>query len=149
MNKEEFLVQLREALRGNVSQAIINDNVAFYENYILQELRKNRTEEEIMRELGNPRILAQTIIDTAGLESQKKYSEFEEDEEVSTRRKVNSQRVYSGRKAKLILIAVLLILILIIVGLFVLAAKLFKIFAPFLIPLIIILLIIQLFYNRR
>ncbi len=65
MTKEEFLSEFRSALTGSVSSSLINENMNYYEDYINTELRKGRTEEDIFQELGNPRLLARTVIETA------------------------------------------------------------------------------------
>ena len=71
MSREEFLSTLREALTGEVPEAVIADNLNYYRNYLTQEMEKGRTVDEIVEEIGGPRIVAQTIIDTceAGGES--------------------------------------------------------------------------------
>lgn len=66
MTKFEFSHKLRKALSGRVSHTVVNENVAYYENYIDTEIRKGRREEEVLEELGDPRLLAKTIVDTAG-----------------------------------------------------------------------------------
>jgi len=65
MTKDDFLSELRSALSGNVSAAVINDNIGYYENFINTEIRKGATEEEVLAGLGNPRLIAKTVIDTA------------------------------------------------------------------------------------
>ena len=65
MTKEQFLSSLKEALSGNVSPSLVNENLRYYEEYIETEKRKGRTEEEVMEELGDPRLIARTITDTA------------------------------------------------------------------------------------
>ncbi|MDE7266190.1 MAG: DUF1700 domain-containing protein [Lachnospiraceae bacterium] len=61
MNREEFLRQFREALEGKVSERIISENVTYYRNYINQQINSGKSEEEVLRELGDPRLLAKTI----------------------------------------------------------------------------------------
>lgn len=61
MNREEFLRQFREALEGKVSERIISENVTYYRNYINHEVNCGKSEEEVLRELGDPRLLAKTI----------------------------------------------------------------------------------------
>ena len=58
MSREEFLTELRKALQGRVSQQAVNDNLLYYEEYILTESHKGKTEAEVIAELGNPRLLA-------------------------------------------------------------------------------------------
>lgn len=66
MGKQEFLEILRLALSGRVSAEIVADNIRYYEDYINIEIRKGRSEEEILAQLGDPRLLARTIIQTNG-----------------------------------------------------------------------------------
>lgn len=61
MNREEFLRQFREALEGKVSERIISENVTYYRNYIDQQINSGKSEEETLRALGDPRLLAKTI----------------------------------------------------------------------------------------
>lgn len=66
MGKQEFLEKLRLALNGRVSAEIVTDNIRYYEDYINIEVRKGRSEEEILAQLGDPRLLARTIVQTHG-----------------------------------------------------------------------------------
>lgn len=63
MNKEEFLRELEEALAGDVPEAVIRDNVGYYGSYLSQEMAKGRSVEEIIGEIGEPFIIAKTIIE--------------------------------------------------------------------------------------
>jgi uncharacterized membrane protein len=65
MTRFEFTENLRKALSGRVSHQVVNENVAYYENYIDTEIKKGRSEEAVLEELGDPRWIAKTIIDTA------------------------------------------------------------------------------------
>ena len=66
MDKQEFVDRLRMALNGRVSPGLVMDNVNYYEDYINTEIRKGRTEEEVLESLGDPRLIARTIIQTNG-----------------------------------------------------------------------------------
>ena len=66
MTKIEFLDTLRKALNGQVPPEIISENLTYYESYISDEMRRGRTETEVLEELGDPRLIARTIIDAAG-----------------------------------------------------------------------------------
>ncbi len=65
MTKDQFFSSLNEALSGNISPSLINENIRYYEEYIETEKRKGHTEEEVLDELGDPRLIAKTISDTA------------------------------------------------------------------------------------
>lgn len=66
MKKTEFLKELEAALRGEVSPELIAENLRYYDNYISQETSKGRSEAEVTEEIGSPRLIARTIIDTSG-----------------------------------------------------------------------------------
>lgn len=66
MRKTEFLQELSEALAGEVTAGVIQENVRYYDNYISTEAAKGRTEDEIIEEIGGPRLIARTIIDSSG-----------------------------------------------------------------------------------
>lgn len=66
MNRKDFLEKLKQALNGRVSPDVVTDNLRYYEDYINTEIRKGRTEEEVLKQLGDPRLIARTIIQTHG-----------------------------------------------------------------------------------
>lgn len=66
MTRDKFLRELRIALQGRIPQAQVNGHLEYYETYIIEESRKGRTEEQVLFYLGNPRLIAKTIIDTYG-----------------------------------------------------------------------------------
>ena len=65
MNREEFLRGLRQALEGNVSPSVIQENLRYYDNYISEEIRKGVREADVIAEIGDPRLIAKTIEDTS------------------------------------------------------------------------------------
>lgn len=62
MTKQEFLIQLQKALNGKISSSSIQSHVRFYDDYISMEIRKGKTEETVLEELGDPHLLAKTIV---------------------------------------------------------------------------------------
>ena len=69
MDKKVFMDQLREGLDGNVSYEKYRETIEYYEAYFQRKLAEGKTEEEIVAELGSGRLIAKTIVDTAGAES--------------------------------------------------------------------------------
>lgn len=63
MDKYEFISTLRTALTGKVPATTIEDNIKYYEEYIEIQLRQGKSEEEVLSMLGDPRLLAKTIIE--------------------------------------------------------------------------------------
>ena len=66
MTRQEFLEELRITLQGEMNQGRINEHLHYYDTYIMEESRKGKTEEQVLEELGNPRLIAKTLIDTEG-----------------------------------------------------------------------------------
>lgn len=61
MTRDDFLKELRIFLQGRISQVKINEHLRYYENYIIEESRKGRSEAEVLESLGSPRLIAKTI----------------------------------------------------------------------------------------
>lgn len=61
MNKDEFLKKLTEALIESVDRSIVNEQIDYYDKYIDDEIKKGRTEQDVLSELGDPRLIAKTI----------------------------------------------------------------------------------------
>lgn len=61
MSKREFLSQLREALEGNIPLNDIVDHTEYYDNYFRES---DKSEAEVCEELGDPRLIARTIMDS-------------------------------------------------------------------------------------
>lgn len=66
MTKQEFLDRLRRSLHGKVSPGQVAENLQFYEDYINTEVRKGASEAEVLAGLGDPRLLARTIVEARG-----------------------------------------------------------------------------------
>ena len=64
MDRQQFIDTLERTLRGGgTPQHIIADNVRYYNGYFADESAKGRSEAEIAEELGDPRLLAKTILE--------------------------------------------------------------------------------------
>lgn len=81
MNKIEFVEQLRRSLSVIEDYTFVNDTIAYYENYIESQIRMGKSEEQVMQELGDPRLIAKSICasheaeDTTQEQSSYGYSE--------------------------------------------------------------------------
>lgn len=62
MSKKEFLDILRQSLEGEVDNSVIEKNIRYYSDYISSD--GSRSEEEIIDEIGDPRLIAKTIIES-------------------------------------------------------------------------------------
>lgn len=61
MSKNEFLSILRQTLTGEVNSEVIEQNMKYYDQYISGA---SSEQEKILEELGDPRLIAKTIIET-------------------------------------------------------------------------------------
>lgn len=62
MSKEEFLDTLRKVLARELSESEVADNINYYWNYIEQQIASGKTEEQVLQELGDPRLVQRTIL---------------------------------------------------------------------------------------
>ena len=58
MNKKEFIDGLRRSLSSINDYSFVNDTISYYENYIDSQMRMGKSEQEVMEELGDPRLIA-------------------------------------------------------------------------------------------
>ena len=62
MNRVEFLEGLNEALKGEVDSREYQDAIKYYSDYIEAKMREGMSEEEVISSLGNPRLIAKSIL---------------------------------------------------------------------------------------
>ncbi len=151
MNKKEFLDLLRQALEGEVDNSILEQSISFYSQYISSH--SDKSEEEVIQEIGDPRLIAKTIIETekaSGRESSSGYDNRSHDDSVrSTAYQGDSDnsemfhRIKWYHKAIIVLILLFLFLVLIRLGWI-----LIRLFFMFLVPIIIIALLFTIFRRR-
>ena len=127
MTKQDFLSGLERALSGEVSQQVLMENMKYYRDYIDGELRRGRSENDVMEELGSPRLIARSIIDAAEAEEEGEagygYSRqnifrqpegsYEEYEEEPGRRENGGFHVFRTNSSGCLWIAVIVVLILV------------------------------------
>lgn len=155
MSTREFILQLESSLRGEVSEAVIQENINYYEGYIREQVAAGRDEREVLEMLGDPRLIARTIIDTNGgdgsyqTESRTTYSYrqssrgYGEDSSSSSQESSFHIHHVDGTKwyVKLLLVAIPIILICLIVSI---VMGILGLIVRFAVPILIILLVIYL-----
>ena len=65
MNRKEFLEILRSQLAGQMQEGKAAAHIRYYEDYIQSQVRGGRSEQEVLQELGDPHLIAKTLIDMA------------------------------------------------------------------------------------
>lgn len=163
MRKDEFLQTLRRALNGNVPPRVVEENVRYYDGYISDEVRKGRSEEEVIEEIGDPRLIARTIEDTTDGAGE---GEFVDDDSSYSQSSSRTERGYdtydSGRTGSAkrhsiyidlskwywrVLAAVIVFAVIYLV--FMVIGGVLTLIAPFIGPLFLIWLVVTLFKNFR
>ena len=154
MDRREFMEKLQRALAGGLNSSMVADNMRFYQEYIDSEIRKGRTEEEVIDSLGDPRLLAKSIIEANKRAGESYGSNREYDEELSgadsrerdTYDAYNSER--AGRGWVLpgwLLMVIATVVILLFIGI---ATSLLYIFSPVIIIALVVLLIVKFFQSN-
>ena len=147
MDKREFIDRLQRALAGGLNSSQVAENVRYYEEYIDSEIRKGKSEADVMDQLGDPRLLAKSIIEANKRAGASYGSNREYDEEVSEDIGGDSQERNSAENRVVMLPGWLILLIVtvavvVIIGI---VTSLLAFFAPVIIVILIILLVIKIF----
>ncbi len=136
MDRESYIRELRLALQGQISQENVNEHLRYYENYIIEESRKGRTEAQVIEDLGNPRLIAKTIIDT----TDKIYTEQSSQEGREEKSRKFKLFQYGKRVAFLVFLVLMLLLI----------AHVAIVLIPVFLPVLLIACVIYfLFFSNR
>lgn len=64
MDRTQFLETLRSQLAGQMHEGKVAAHVRYYEDYIQSQVRSGRSEAEVLAQLGDPRLIAKTLLDT-------------------------------------------------------------------------------------
>ena len=83
MSKQEFLDGLRRSLAAGLESQEINEHIRYYSEYIDSQIRMGVREEEVMNSLGEPRLIAKTLLGMEGVETV--TEEYVETEKTSER----------------------------------------------------------------
>lgn len=145
MNKTEFLEALKGKLQEELSDVQVNGHIRYYEQYIQQEVQNGISEAEVISSLGDPVLLARTILETSG-DSTSGYTQgdlYSEDNQ--NKETFRGVKLTSGWGCLLAAASVIVVLcvVLWLVGVIVSAVL------PVVMPIILILFIITLFRKKR
>lgn len=64
MYRTEFLGILKSQLSGQMQEGKVAAHLRYYEDYIQSKVRSGINEEEVIETLGDPRLIAKTLLDT-------------------------------------------------------------------------------------
>lgn len=165
MNRIEFMEKLQRALAGGLNSCQVTENVRYYQEYIDTEIRKGRSETEVLTALGDPRLLAKSIIEANKRAGRSAGTNLNYDEEISDGGTGNTySNTYGHHEAGntdpyedrmegkvfrvpgWLILLIVTVVVLLIIGV---AFSLISVLAPILIPVLIVMLIIKLFQSNQ
>ena len=162
MDKQDFLEKLTLALTGQVLRSVIEENVSYYNQYIADEVRKGKPESQVLEELGDPRLIARSIIEAngGGNEMAGVYEDSDSGEETRYgEARYDAEDPYGGEGRRsfhtfhisgfwfTLIVTIVLLLLLWLVGTII--GGIFMILGPILMPVLIIWMIYWLFKGPR
>ena len=136
-------------LAGGLDSAQVAENVRYYQEYIDSEVRRGRSEREVLDQLGDPRLLAKSIIEANKRAGASYGSNLEYDEEIAA----DPQNTgwdgaeASGRKIVMpgwLIMLIITVVVLLIIGV---ATALLSFFAPAIFVVLAVILIVKIFQN--
>lgn len=149
MNRLEFLEKLKESLEQDLGPQAVQDNVNYYNQYIIDEVRGGKTESEVIEMLGDPWIIARTVIDAGAGQGREEYVyETPQNRQQGRESSGSSLRVFAldtwWKKLLLILCVVGVVMLV-----FAIVSGIVSLIAPILIPVLIIAILLRLLRGRR
>lgn len=158
MTKSEFLDKLQEALGNDLNGAAVRENVDYYSQYIRGEVDDGRSEEEVIGELGDPWVIARTIIDAAeGAPGAGGYA-YEQGgqaygqtygQAVQQGRTAGTNRIGTSGRGWWKLVLLLLGVIGVLLAVVAVVGGIISLVAPILVPVLIVAVIVRAFGRRR
>lgn len=146
MDRTEFIDRLQRSLAGGVNSSQVADNVRYYQDYIDTEIRKGRSETDVLFSLGDPRLLAKSIIEAnkrAGyIEGTNRNFDEERQEDSEQERK---QAVGVVRVPSWLIILIVIVIALLIIGV---VFSVISFLAPIIIPVLLVMLIYHYFLSK-
>jgi len=118
MSRQDFIDALKRALYGKTDDFTLADHIQYYESYIAQEVATGKSEQEVLNELGDPRLIARTLLEAADTKASS-YTEYivTDQDDSSPEPEVRIRR-YEGWKAVAVTVFLILIVLLILVLVF-------------------------------
>lgn len=152
MTRIEFMDILQRTLAGSLNSSTVNENMRYYQEYFDTQMRMGKSEEEVIVELGNPRLLAKTIIEAAKREGRggSVDAEYEEVYEDGTQTQGNkggqgTDVVKNVRMPGWLIVIIVVLIFLVVVRII---GSVIIAFLPILVPAACVFFILRFLQNR-
>lgn len=148
MTKIEFLQKLKEALEQELGPQAVQENLEYYNQYIAGEMQNGKSETEVTQMLGDPWVIARTIIDTQSGQGQGEFVYDTPDRTYQRETTGNNVHVFAFDAwwKKLLLVLAIIGIICVV---FAIVTGIVSLVAPIVIPVLIIMLVVRLLGGRR
>ncbi len=149
MSKNEFMDGLGKSLKGKVDDNEYRSQMEFYSSYISSETASGRSEEEVLDELGDPRLIAKTILQTYSLKDDPIKRQYRES---STNTYHSGGDDYyddanNGRMDRVKRILRIILLVIIVLSVLAFVSRVLVAALPFLLTLIVVWSIVRIIYQ--
>ena len=141
MKKHEFLSELKEALEHNMDEQKIKGHVEYYDEYIQNEVKSGRSEEEVVNELEDPWAIAKTIRLSEGMDQDKQENTY-----TTTEEETPSTETKQGINWKGILVVIVLCIL--VFSLFSALMGILGLAIRYAFPILIVVLVMQIMKRR-
>lgn len=148
MDRIEFMERLQRSLAGGVNSSQVAENVRYYQDYIDAEIRKGKSEAEVLSGLGDPRLLAKSIIEANKRAGYVEGTNQNFDEETQENDAGPRHAGGAGSVAHVpgwLIILIMAVIILLVIGV---VFSIISFLAPIIIPVLIVLLIYHFIRSR-
>lgn len=151
MKKEKFLEILKERLKNELSSREVEYHINYYKKYIEDEIATGKSQEEIIEMLGDPVMIAKTIIDASGNNNQfhnsnMDYNKYNDTKHKGVHFKINGKQVNS-LLFKIIIVIITIIVISIIIGIISIAFKILGVLFSIFMPILLVVLVVSIIYK--
>lgn len=154
MTRIEFMDSLRRALEGSLTSSTVNENMRYYEEYFDMQIRSGQSEEEVVNSLGDPRLLAKTIIEAAKYQARNYGGDTPEYDEVyedgSQGGKQAGERGHSSphvyRLPGWLLIALCVVIFFVVIGI---VGTVLSVLLPIAVPVLCVVILVRWLQRRN
>lgn len=132
--------RLQRSLAGGVNSSQVAENVRYYQDYIDTEIRKGKSEAEVLGSLGDPRLLAKSIIEAnkrAGYVEGTNQN-FDEERPEDRVREDAETSVRAVRVPGWLIILFVIVIALLVIGV---VFSVISLLAPIIIPVLLVMLL--------
>lgn len=120
MNKVEFLNELSRNLKGRIDDNELMRQIDYYTSYIQSEIDNGRSEADVINELGNPRLIAKTIVQTYSLKDDPIRNQYKNEWSSGTADEEHEENTehksFFGKMHGIAIIGIIVLVIILVIG---------------------------------